>query len=375
MKKFILFICLLGVFLPAFADNVNEQKLKKMFAELALSHIPRGIDIKHWYGYDMPIELAHENFIEGTGRGVLNVPANFVKKSAGEATTNKVKKDTVRTNFSNLTWNYGKMGDNRGENKAGVFVGTVIGFLLLFFSVWLIFSKKEEKQVLGWVLLLVVFVLPFSYKILSTDTSDNISDKANQETYLNDTKKPQNVFEDYVNKRYQQLLNNVPPEAQKYITEFAEYTNSKLNQILQNMTPEQELYFEQNVDLFGEAEYLNGYLIGYENSIKWCYTYYPVDNFRFQYNSYFGTVKEKVRLTLVGFIGESGVSELDNFYTKDEMLQKFYNLQQEAVYIASKPIMRIETKEQYCKIRNDLAKDVMQKGYERLKNRLPNFFD
>ena len=134
------------------SGKIDTLNLKKGFAELILGHIPRGIDTGKWYGYDMPIEPAHENFVEGVGRGILNLPGQLVgtAKAApgwihasavtayGELTDDKnaislgndmleAVRDKTNNFLSQTTFSYGEMGDNSGQNKSGLILGSLLG--------------------------------------------------------------------------------------------------------------------------------------------------------------------------------------------------------------------------------------------------------
>ncbi len=142
-----------------FANNVDNQDMRKAAYELATFFAPRGVDERRWYGYDMKIEPAKENFGEGVVRGVVNTPANVIKKSDRY----KPIKPTPKKKFA-LTWNYGEMGDNSGENKAGAFVGQIIGCALILFLIWLAFIKNRKNKKVGYFLLFIICFGPIGYK-------------------------------------------------------------------------------------------------------------------------------------------------------------------------------------------------------------------
>lgn len=136
--------------------KVDTLNLRKAFYELAYTHTPRGVDERFWYGYDIPIEPAHESFLEGTGRGILNLPGQLIGTAGsaigwipatlttayGELTNddNAIKfgndmleatRDITEDFLSHTTFNYGEMGDNSGQNKSGVIVGSLLGSIPL----------------------------------------------------------------------------------------------------------------------------------------------------------------------------------------------------------------------------------------------------
>lgn len=136
--------------------KVDTLNMRKAAYELAALFTPRGIDERRWYGYDLEMEPAEENFIEGLGRGIVNIlPTIGITASAelasipysiynvyGELTNNEnaIKfsndmleaiKDQAEDWISHTTWNYGEMGDNSGQNKSGNVIGSLIPTMLL----------------------------------------------------------------------------------------------------------------------------------------------------------------------------------------------------------------------------------------------------
>ena len=143
--------------------KVDTLNMRKAAYELAALFTPRGPDMRRWYGYDMEMEPAEENFIEGFGRAMANtLPALAITAAGevkswkpalysayGELTNNEAMmklgndmleavRDQTEKTLADKTWNYGEMGDNSGQNKSGAVVGslvsTMIPSMLLYMS-------------------------------------------------------------------------------------------------------------------------------------------------------------------------------------------------------------------------------------------------
>lgn len=244
--------------------------------------------------------------------------------------------------------------------------------------------NKEKNIIRTWLILLVISIVcltkiasfqNYHYQNMRNfNTRDIPEQKPNSKEY-SAHEQFESKFDSYIKKRYKQIFESLTPEKQQEFIELENYIQGKLEPIFMNITPEQELYFIQNTELITQADYLNNYLNGYGYIIKWCSAYHPVDNLRIEYNNCFGSAKEKAKNILISFIGDEGFTKLDDFYSKDRKILEFYNTQQESTYNAiGKSLMKVKNKEEYCKIWNRDAKDIFQKGYERLMSRTPLLF-
>lgn len=244
-------------------------------------------------------------------------------------------------------------------------------------------ANKEKNIIRNWLILLAAPIIcltivasfqNYHYQNMRNfNTRDIPEQKPNSKEY-SAHEQFESKFDNYIKNRHKQIFESLTPEKQQEFIELENYIQGKLEPIFMNITPEQELYFIQNTELISQADYLNNYLNGYGYIIKWCSAYHPVDNSRIEYNNYFGSVKEKAKNILVSFIGDESFTKLDDFYSKDKKMLEFYNSRQESIYnTTGKSLMKV-SKEEYCKIWNSDAKDIFQKGYERLKLRTPLLF-
>lgn len=136
--------------------KVDTLNMRKAAYELAALFTPRGADMRRWYGYDMEMEPAEENFLEGFGRNLVNVLPAIAITSVGEVASWKPSlysaygeltnndamiklgndmleavRDQTENTLSKYTFDYGEMGDNSGQNKTGAVVGSLVPTMLL----------------------------------------------------------------------------------------------------------------------------------------------------------------------------------------------------------------------------------------------------
>lgn len=136
--------------------KVDTLNMRKAAYELAALFTPRGPDMRRWYGYDLEMEPAEENFVEGFGRGLVNVLPAIAITAGGEIKSWKPSlysvygeltnddamiklgndmyeavRDQTEDLLSRYTFDYGEMGDNSGQNKSGVVLGSLVPTVFL----------------------------------------------------------------------------------------------------------------------------------------------------------------------------------------------------------------------------------------------------
>lgn len=136
--------------------KVDTLNMRKAAYELAALFTPRGPDMRRWYGYDLEMEPAEENFVEGFGRGLVNVLPAIAITAGGEIKSWKPSlysvygeltnddamiklgndmyeavRDQTEDILSRYTFDYGEMGDNSGQNKSGGVLGSLVPTMFL----------------------------------------------------------------------------------------------------------------------------------------------------------------------------------------------------------------------------------------------------
>lgn len=359
-----------------FANNVDNQDVRKAAYELAALFTPRGADVRRWYGYDMKIEPAKENFDEGVVRGVVNTPANVIKKSDRY---NPIK-PTPKKKFA-LTWNYGEMGDNSGENKAGAFVGQIIGCALILFLIWLAFIKNRKNKTFGWIVLFIIVVLPIHYKITTrnfgTERNSNVKIQINTEQQHNDT--PVNIkideklqaLGDVNADNNSGLIKITTPEGGKYsFNLFDNNAAGRLNKAVLNATPEQKNFLKYNELLIRNAAGAFNFIRGKEYFINWCYRYYPVDNLHTEFDIFFAPKKIKAQ----DILSKAGLSEFEVIVKENVELQNAMEQQNNDMYEEiRKKSTQITSELEYCKRFDINAKIFVMELIKNFLFLFPNF--
>ena len=135
--------------------KVDTLNLRKAAFELLDAQMPQGVDLGWWSGYDKMVNPPHEDFATGFARNLYNGAKNVIIGAAagvGDLTSDiskaygEVFNDQDAIDFgnyllsytpqwtndvmANLNWDYGADGDNTGENKTGVFTGSLVGSMI-----------------------------------------------------------------------------------------------------------------------------------------------------------------------------------------------------------------------------------------------------